>query len=561
LPFQPPGWQVMNIRLVALSISITVAIFYGYLAGFSIPTARAITMLLLYWLSRLLHIKLSVKRWLLVTTCLLILLFPFSLLSASFWLSLYAVCIIFLILWRFKSWLFLGNKLVTFLKSLLLIQVFLTLLLLPLTALFFTKLSTVSILANIVAIPWMSFIVLPLTLLSVILMPINDSVAIYLMTASDLSLQMLWRWLLMLSEPSWALFALSNAQVSVIFFSVTLFAIVIFVLPKELITRTNLTFKGISTKLIKVMFLASLVLLLGSSNAIQSKKAIALPHSGLPRVTSVIKSNKPTWRLHFFDVGHGLSVLLTREGRAILYDTGASYASGFNMVDAVILPYLQYLGIQRLDSVFISHGDNDHLGGYAKLKQAIKVKQLITNETRLVDSSIKYQACSQGMSINWQGLIIDVLWPIKGASAHVLTSVQKQGNDDSCVLLISDGQHKVLLTGDISAKVETKLLDLYPDLTVDVMTVPHHGSKTSSSKAFIKQLSPDIALVSTGYLNRWHMPVSSVVSRYNEENVKLLNTATLGQIILTFTDDGVVSHNYQQNLRPFWFNRAWLTKR
>jgi len=133
--------------------------------------------------------------------------------------------------------------------------------------------------------------------------------------------------------------------------------------------------------------------------------------------------------------------------------------------------------------------------------------------------------------------------------------VTKQKNDDSCVVLISDENgRKVLLTGDISSKIEKKLLTNYLQLKVDILQVPHHGSKTSSSQAFIKQLSPQLAVVSAGYLNRWYMPVASVKQRYLDENIQMLNTAEVGQVIVTIDKGGTRIQNYVDDLRPFWFS-------
>ena len=137
-----------------------------------------------------------------------------------------------------------------------------------------------------------------------------------------------------------------------------------------------------------------------------------------------------------------------------------------------------------------------------------------------------------------------MLWPEKAVAKE---------NDDSCVLLITDGKHKVLLTGDISKKVEAKLMQQYPQLRADVLVVPHHGSKTSSSHAFITQLQPKLAIVSAGFLNRWHMPVTEVVQRYQHNNIQLLNSAASGQFIINFSEKGIVKQTYRDDLWPFWF--------
>jgi competence protein ComEC len=251
-------------------------------------------------------------------------------------------------------------------------------------------------------------------------------------------------------------------------------------------------------------------------------------------------ANDIPWQLVVFDVGQGLSVLIQRSSKSILYDTGASYPSGFNMADAVILPYLQHTGVDQLDKMIISHSDNDHAGGLNELQESIDINELLYNANPLE----KNATCLHGKAFLWQNLHIKMVWP---------KTIVSEENDDSCVLLISDGKHSVLLTGDISKKVEAALLRQYPELNADIIIVPHHGSKTSSSDLFLTTLQPSFAVVSAGYMNRWHMPVTEVVQRYQQHNIELLNTATSGQIIFTMSEQGISKQSYYRDLWPFWF--------
>jgi competence protein ComEC len=246
------------------------------------------------------------------------------------------------------------------------------------------------------------------------------------------------------------------------------------------------------------------------------------------------------WQLIVFDVGQGLSLLIQRDSKTILYDTGAAYPSGFNMANAVILPYLQHIGVAQLDKMIISHSDNDHAGGLAEIQESIVVNELIYNGKQIPKNAV----CLQGKSFIWQSLHFKMLWP---------KDIVSKENDDSCVLLISDGKRSVLLTGDISKKVEAALLQQYPKLNADILIVPHHGSKTSSSDLFITTLKPSVAVVSAGYLNRWHMPVTEVVQRYQQHHIKLLTTAKSGQIIFTMSEQYITQRSYYRDLWPFWF--------
>ena len=252
------------------------------------------------------------------------------------------------------------------------------------------------------------------------------------------------------------------------------------------------------------------------------------------------KADDTPWQLVVFDVGQGLSLLIQRDSKAILYDTGAAYPSGFNMANAVILPYLQYSGLAQLDKLIISHSDNDHAGGLTEIKESIVINELFYNDKQPSKNTV----CLQGKSFLWQNLDFKMLWP---------KNIVSEENNDSCVLLISDGSRSVLFTGDISKKVEAAILQQYPKLRADILIVPHHGSKTSSSDLFITALKPSFAVVSAGYLNRWHMPVTEVVQRYQQHNVELLTTAKSGQIIFTMSEQGIRKRSYYRDLWPFWF--------
>tara|TARA_R110001583_G_scaffold3967_10_gene23950 strand:- start:15247 stop:17658 length:2412 start_codon:yes stop_codon:yes gene_type:complete len=523
-------FQTINIRYLVIGISLAVGIIYGYLAGFSLPTIRALLMLSIYWLSRVLSLHISIKRWLLLTLFLLTLMTPFSLFTASFWLSVYAVTIIFLTLWRFKNVLNGGNTVWRFIKGLLVIQLSLTLMLLPISAVFFQQVSLVALLANLLAVPWMSFFSIPLCLLSVLVMPLSESLSQFLMVCCLDSLQVLWHYLTYLSQQTWAVVKLSSVDIKLL---VLLGLISVFYLFFKL-PATNSDFiheqKNNQKRQVKKFFLAI---------SFSALLFFVLNTESL-NINTVESANDTPWQLIVFDVGQGLSLLIQRDSKTILYDTGAAYPSGFNMANAVILPYLQHIGVVQLDKMIISHSDNDHAGGLAEIQESIVVNELIYNGKQIPKNAV----CLQGKSFIWQSLHFKMLWP---------KDIVSKENDDSCVLLISDGKRSVLLTGDISKKVEAALLQQYPKLSADILIVPHHGSKTSSSDLFITTLKPSVAVVSAGYLNRWHMPVTEVVQRYQQQHIKLLTTAKSGQIIFTMSEQDITQRSYYRDLWPFWF--------
>ncbi|TPH14030.1 DNA internalization-related competence protein ComEC/Rec2 [Litorilituus lipolyticus] len=561
LVFLPLNIQKVNARYVAIVASLLCAIFYCFLAGFSIPTVRAIVMLSMYWVFRLLCLNVSAKRIILLTLFILIMLEPLNVLTVSFWLSLYAVMCLFIIAWRFKSFLMRGHYITRFLKGLIVVQLSLTFLLLPLTALFFQQISLVAIAANLIAIPWMSVISIPLALSSVLVLPFSELLAQGLMSLQLTTMAMLWSFIKMLVDNSWSVLTVSQYQ---LFTLVLLYLITVWLLLfphlfyrltcyAHLVLNYALTvfskLKQASTLFgLSVFVLSSFQLSTGERSENHHDKSTAY---------KVSSNGENSWQLIMQDVGQGLSLLLVKNERGILYDTGASYPSGFNMTDAVTMPTLKYRGVNTLDWLILSHSDNDHAGGFSKLHEQLNIKQLLTNSPHVVSAQnliteIKKQPCVQGHDVMWQGLTIKPLWPSK-AWLLAQQANQKQKNNDSCVLLISDGHNKLLLTGDISAKIEGKLLTLYPALKADVLVVPHHGSKTSSSNGFIRQVAPQLALISAGYLNRWSMPVPEILNKYRQLGINTVNTADVGAVEVTFTNGRIFYQSYRDNLRPFWF--------
>jgi len=571
IPLKSSSWQRINIRYIAIVVSLLLATSYAYLAGFSLPTQRALVMINLYWFSRFLAIKLSAKRLMLVTVFILLIISPFSLLTASFWLSFYAVAIIFLSLWRFKYWLGKGSVIWRFIKGLLLIQVALTVMLMPITALFFQQISLVSLLANIIAVPWMSVISIPAALISVLLIPLSEQLAQWFMMLSLQSLTLLWYYLELLRQLPYAIISLSLTQ-ELLVLVMGIFALIMCCFSPFLWNRVT---KQGAFVLLASAVSVSLFGFVYFNDQAQSHHLLSNNSEQSPKIGVKYQAEYgfTPWNIIFFDVGQGTSVLVKRDNHAILYDTGAAYPSGFNMSEAVILPFLQYSAIEHLDKVIVSHSDNDHAGGIKKLSDNISIGKIMSNDKTLLtpakflsnetrsmtnDSYQNYGPlidCQPNNSFSWQGLTFDILWPLAGQLSNASANSVKQKNDDSCVILISDQQGTtLLLTGDISSKVEKKLMKIYPQLSADILQVPHHGSKTSSSQAFLNQLSPNIALVSAGYLNRWNMPVPIVSQRYRDSDIPLLNSAELGQIIVTVNEKGIKTQSYVNDLRPFWFS-------
>lgn len=239
--------------------------------------------------------------------------------------------------------------------------------------------------------------------------------------------------------------------------------------------------------------------------------------------------------MHVFDVGQGSAVLLQSRQYAGLYDTGPRFGD-YTVMEAQILPAMRRMQVHALDYVWVSHRDSDHSGGWS-----ILVNTLPVGEALLSDNG----GCYQGRQWQLGDLAVTALWP---PQHHDL----KKSNNRSCTLLIEVAGVRILLPGDIEASVERALLKQGLP-TVDVLLVPHHGSKTSSSTAFVDALQPRYIIVESGYANRYGHPHEQVLARYFVHGAELLWTARDGAIRVSVSGRGKITVSSSRQERPsFW---------
>jgi len=364
----------------------------------------------------------------------------------------------------------------------------------------------------------MSFTAIPLCLLSVVVMPFSEPLASFFLELSIISLDFIWQWLDFLAHQQTLFIDVSHETLMIIIVICGLSFISYFLsLPKKYATA---------------LIVISLLTFMYYTNSHQANN---------------------DWQVSVLDVGQGLSVVIERNGKVILYDTGASYPSGFNLAESVVFPYLQYRGIETIDQLILSHTDNDHAGGLTFIEEQVVSGKIVVNEMKFNDKDNEHQkyprkkSCKKGDSFTWQGLTLNVLWP---------EVIQEKENDNSCVINVSDGKYNVLLTGDISRKVEKILVSdstIADELKANIIIAPHHGSKTSSSSRFIEAVSPDTVIFSAGYLNRWHMPNKAVLKRYQEFNVTPYSTAEQGMVVIKIAEYGLEIETYREHIKPYWF--------
>ncbi|RQW82461.1 MAG: DNA internalization-related competence protein ComEC/Rec2, partial [Methylococcus sp.] len=230
------------------------------------------------------------------------------------------------------------------------------------------------------------------------------------------------------------------------------------------------------------------------------------------------------YRLTLLDVGQGLSAVIETRHRTLVFDTGAKLSDSFDMGSAVIEPYLRHRGLARIDALVVSHGDDDHIGGARSLLEAFPVGQVVTSVPQRLAGAVTPTACRVGQSWQWDGVRFDLLGPI---------TPSEKDNDNSCVLRVSGAGGSVLLTGDIEAGAEHELVTMHgEDLKSDVLIVPHHGSRTSSTSGFLDWVQPRLALIPAGHLNRFGFPHPDVVRRYRERGITVMTAGETGAITL-----------------------------
>ncbi|MFI4967893.1 MAG: DNA internalization-related competence protein ComEC/Rec2 [Gammaproteobacteria bacterium] len=473
--------------IAAAVAALLAASMYSAMAGFPLPTQRALIMLAAFTLGVLLRRRLKAIDTLGLAMVGVLLLDPLSAAEASFWLSFSAVAAILFVF---------GNRLgapKSWLVDLLRTQWAVGIGLLPLLAFFFQRAGLTAPIANLAEVPIYSLLVVPLVLMGAALLALWPWAGTLLLKGATLVMGLSWPLLERLADIQPALLTSSTPGWTAL--GVSLLGAAWLLMPRGLPAR-----------------LAAVSLLL---------PLFVAPLSEIPA---------GSFDLTLLDVGQGLSAVVRTAGHTLVYDTGPKFQSGSDTGGEVVIPYLMSQGIAAPDLAVVSHGDRDHAGGLASLRAAFRDMPVISGaEYRFPDVI----TCIRGQHWEWDGVSFQVLYPDAGAPAG--------GNDASCVVRVSGQGGSALLTGDIMRKSERHLLELEGDaLHSDTLVAPHHGSNSSSSEPFVAAVSPSVVLFPVGYRNRWGFPKPEVVARYLEEGATLADSAT----------DGAVRVRFRPGVRP-----------
>lgn len=487
-PRLPGGTRAPAITVAAVASALAAG-GYAMLAGFALPTQRALIMLVVVLGAILLRRRSAPSDLLALAALAVLALDPFAVLAPGFWLSFGAVAWILYFLRgrvgrrRWMAWLGLQPALVLALA--------------PFTLFWFGEASLAAPLANAVLIPAFT-VVVPAVLLAVGLGLAWPALGGPVLNGLADVMGLGWSALAYLSQLPSAYFSLPQPGVVTVFLALA--GVALLLAPR-----------GIPARWIGIVGLLPLLVM-----------PPAPPASG--------------FRLTLLDVGQGLAAVVRTQNHVLLFDAGPRFRTGFDAGEALVLPYLRAQGIRRLDRLIVSHGDIDHRGGADAVRAGLPVADTL--------GAGMQQPCRAGRQWRWDGVDFEVLHPAGGAW---------RGNNASCVLRVSGPGGSLLLTGDIEAGAEAHLVQT-GTIATDVLIVPHHGSATSSSAAFVRAVSPRYALIPAGWNNRWGFPRAEVLARYRQASVDTLQTGTSGAIEIDFDPARGVSEprRWRDRTRRFW---------
>ncbi len=500
------------------------AIAYAFFAGWGVPSQRTVWMLATVTLLRA-----GGLRWpwalVLLTAAFVVTVFdPWALTQPGFWLSFMAVGLLMasptatsapreattdsVVGWR--AW---PARFAASVRGGLRTQVIATLGLTPLTLVFFQQVSLVGFLANLVAIPLVTLVVTPLALAGIAMTPLWSLGALIVQGLDALLVRLaalpgaVWT---VAVAPWWAQLA-------------GLLAAVLVVLP--LPWRARL---------------------------------VAVPLALALLVPPVSRPAEGSFDVVAADIGQGTAVLVRTRHHALLFDSGPQYSRESDAGQRVLVPLLRSRGERHLDLLVLSHRDSDHVGGARTLLGAIDVGSLassLEDGHPLLDAARDPHRCVAGQRWRWDGVDFAILHP--GADDYARTL---KPNAMSCVLRVAGGGRSLLLTGDIEREQEQALVAANGEaLRSDVLVVPHHGSKTSSSAPFLDAVRPRIAVFQAGYRNRFGHPAAEVLDRYRERGIAIVASPACGawQWRAAGAGDGTCE---RAAARRYWHHRTSATE-
>ncbi|PCI76335.1 MAG: DNA internalization-related competence protein ComEC/Rec2, partial [SAR86 cluster bacterium] len=503
----------------AAFFALVAALMYALLAGFSLPTQRAFIMIAVLICGLFWNTRYQVSFRLLLAMFAVLLLNPLALISSGFWLSFIAVAALLAFAGSSQASVSveqievpLGERVAAVARFLVRPQL-IVFIALGVPLIFFTQqLSLLAPVVNIIAIPVVGFLIVPICFASLLVSFVHEPAAILLFSIAHGGIALLIEFMEFLVAWGSSSLQLQVAQPNSWNVLALFFAVLLLLLPKGVCRR------GLVIPLMLCV----------------------LP---IPERLRSSTGEVNILRLHVIDVGQGLAVIVQTRHHALLYDTGANLSPDFNIGSAVVVPALRALGIRSLAAVVVSHGDNDHAGGLSGVEGGMHVERLIGNRKDL-KAKLPVALCLDVDDWNWDGVEFRFLQSGLDHSSE---------NNSSCVLQIRSSAGSILLPGDIEREAEAQLARRYgAELASDVLLAPHHGSGSSSSYAFLKRVKPAYVVFSAGYRNSFGHPHGQVAERYTEFASRGFTTSETGMLSLEFggTRRGESSEGFSKKAAP-----------
>ena len=508
-------------RSAGITGGIVAAAAYALLAGMQVPAQRTLIMLAVVGLGFLTgrgSQRGHVLGW---AAALVVLIDPWAVCAAGFWLSFGAVALIFLVhpVQHAPAWGRRGPRHWARVLAAARLQGILTIGLVPLTVLLFQQVSMVSPLANALAIPLISLIVTPLALAAAAL---PEPLAAPVLGVAHAVMAWLAALLAWLAAQPWAVWQAAAPSPWAVLAGMA--GILLWLVPG-----------GVASWPLRIHACVLLVPL------------------------CVARASPPApgeWRMTALDVGQGTAVLVETAQHRLLYDAGPALGAS-SAGERVIVPYLRGLGTGYLDRLVISHEDSDHVGGAPAVLEAVRVLHL---QAALPAGHALWQAaaqqgvtatvCAAGQHWEWDGVRFEILHPAPGEAQQASLS----SNARSCVLRVANARHAALLTGDIGRTEELQILarSAPEDLLADILLVPHHGSGTSSGDGFLRAVRPSLAIFQLGYRNRYGHPRADVWARYGAHRVQRVRTDQAGAVTVETTEGLLGVRLWRDSRARYW---------
>jgi competence protein ComEC len=495
----------MPTRKAAMITGLFAAGLYALLAGMSVPTQRTLYMLITFASALLVGRNLAISRALAIALIVVVIMDPWAVIAPGFWLSFSAVALI--------AYVSVGRLAIQhWFQEAVNTQWAVTLGLLPLLIVMFGQASIVSPIANAFAIPVISLVVVPLAIMGSLLHV--DFILHVSHFVLDFCMQGL-NWLAGLPIATW-----QQATPSMWALIAAIFGVLWLLLPRGFPQRW-----------------LGLVLLLPLFFVNPPR-----PKEGEMQVTVL-------------DVGQGLAVVVKTKDHTLLYDAGPRYSTQSDAGSKVVIPFLRGEGVKKLDGFIVSHNDEDHSGGAASVLTQLGVGWFSSSFTQTDTMSLPSNAikCFAGQHWRWNQVNFEVLYP----SWESYENIHLTDNNRSCVVKMSSQFGSLLLTGDIEKEAEAVLLQTNNHvLSSDVLIVPHHGSKTSSSLEFISAVEPKYSVFTVGYLNRFKHPKPLILERYERYGTLLYRSDFNGAQQIDFTRNNRIKiEAWRQSHPRYWHDK------